>query len=371
MNHDTQTDISPKTVLIMAGGTGGHIMPGIAVGQVLRDMGHRVVWLGGLADDQKTPMEARLVPQYGIEFHGVAFGGVRGKGIKTKLIAPFKLLNAMRQTRRVYQAVRPDVVLGMGGYITVPGGLTARLAGIPMVLHEQNSVAGLSNKILAKMANRVLTGFPDVFAQGQWVGNPVKPEIAALPEPAARFAERTGVLRIAVIGGSLGAQALNDVVPRALALLPESERPHVIHQSGEQQIEQLRANYAQAGIDEQTARCVPFIDDMAALYRDADLLICRAGAMTVSELACAGVASLMVPFPSAVDDHQTTNAQWLVQVGAGDRVTQSVLTAEWLAGYLRGLTRDKLLVQAVNARAVAKPDATQDVADACLHAAEA
>lgn len=355
-----------KTILIMAGGTGGHIMPGLAVAQALTDAGHTVAWLGGAGGVDNPSMESRLVPQYGYDFHGVAFGGVRGKGLQTKLLAPFRLLKAIAQTRKVYQRVRPDVVLGMGGYITVPGGLTAKLTGVPIVLHEQNSIAGMSNQLLAKIAKRVLTGFPNVFEKGEWVGNPVKQVIADVADPKTRFAERSGQLKLAVIGGSLGAQALNSVVPKALALINENERPEVVHQSGEKQIEQLRANYAQAGVQ---GDCRAFIDDMADLYGGVDLMICRAGAMTVAELASAGVASVLVPFPHAVDDHQTANAQLLVKTGAGVLMAQNELTAEKLADYLRGLTRAQLLEQAVRARSVAKPHATQDVANVCLEVA--
>ncbi len=352
----------PRTILIMAGGTGGHIMPGLAVAQALVDAGHKVSWLGGAADS----MEARLVPKYGYEFNSVEFSGVRGKGVKTLALAPFRLLKAIAQTRKVLQKVRPHAVLGMGGYITVPGGLTAKLTGIPIVLHEQNSIAGMSNKLLAKMASRILTGFPNVFEEGQWVGNPVKQVIADLPAPQERFAAREGQLKLAVIGGSLGAQALNENVPKALALLNENERPEVVHQAGEKQIDALRQNYQTAGVQ---AQCVPFVDDMAALYGNIDVLICRAGAMTVSELAAAGVPSIMVPFPAAVDDHQTANAKLLVDAGAGQLLPQTELTPERLAEVLRGLNREQLRQQAVNARTVAKPNATADVANVCLQVA--
>ena len=361
MSHTNKTQ-RPRTVLIMAGGTGGHIMPGLAVAQALVDAGHKVSWLGGAADS----MEARLVPKYGYEFNSVDFSGVRGKGVKTLALAPFRLLKAIVQTRKVLQKVRPHVVLGMGGYITVPGGLTAKLTGIPIVLHEQNSIAGMSNKLLAKMAARVLTGFPNVFEDGEWVGNPVKSVIADLPAPQERFATRSGALKLAVIGGSLGAQALNENVPKALALLREDERPEVVHQAGEKLIDALRRNYQEVGVH---AQCVPFVDDMAALYADSDVLICRAGAMTVSELAAAGVASIMVPFPAAVDDHQTANAQLLVDAGAGQLLPQTQLTPAHLAELLRGLNREQLSQQAANARTVAKPNATADVVKACLQAA--
>lgn len=360
--NTTQTTQQPRTILIMAGGTGGHIMPGLAVAQALVDAGHKVSWLGGAADS----MEARLVPKYGYEFNSVDFSGVRGKGLKTLVLAPFRLLKAIAQTRKVLQKVRPHAVLGMGGYITVPGGLTAKLTGIPIVLHEQNSIAGMSNKLLAKMASRILTGFPNVFEDGQWVGNPVKQMIADLPAPQERFAAREGQLKLAVIGGSLGAQALNENVPKALALLSENERPEVVHQAGEKQIDALRKNYQDAGVQ---AQCVPFVDDMAALYGNIDVLICRAGAMTVSELAAAGVPSIMVPFPAAVDDHQTANAKLLVDAGAGQLLPQTELTPEHLAKLLRGLNREQLGQQAVNARTVAKPNATADVAKVCLQVA--
>ncbi|MGL4768528.1 MAG: undecaprenyldiphospho-muramoylpentapeptide beta-N-acetylglucosaminyltransferase [Formosimonas sp.] len=352
-----------KTILIMAGGTGGHIMPGLAVAQELLSQGHRVEWLGGV----DSSMEARLVPKHGLVFHSVDFGGVRGKGAATKLLFPVRLIKAVRQARAVMKQVKPDVVLGMGGYITVPGGLAAKSCGVPIVLHEQNSVAGLSNKFLAKMARTVLTGFPEVFAGAQWVGNPVKPAIAQLPSPKLRFAEREGALKLAVVGGSLGAQALNRLVPQALALLPAETKFEVTHQAGEKMLADLQQQYAQAGVDGQ---CVAFIDDMAALYADADVLICRAGAMTVSELAAAGVASILVPYPSAVDDHQTANAALLTQVHAGVCLPQSSLTAQSLADVLYALNRDKCLTQAVAARTVAKPNATQDVAQACLAAAQ-
>ena len=350
-----------KTILIMAGGTGGHIMPGLAVAQELMAAGHRVEWLGGV----DSSMEARLVPKHGLVFHSVDFGGVRGKGVATKVLFPLRLVKAMRQARAVMKSVKPDVVLGMGGYITVPSGLAAKSCGVPIVLHEQNSVAGLSNKLLAKIAATVLTGFPDVFAGATWVGNPVKAAIAQMPSPKLRFAERTGTLKLAVVGGSLGAQALNQLVPQALALLPAETKFEVVHQAGEKMLPELQSNYAQANVQ---GNCVAFIDDMAALYGDVDVMICRAGAMTVSELAAAGVASIMVPYPSAVDDHQTHNAALLTHAHAGICLPQRSLTAQNLADVLYALSREKLLAQAVAARTVAKPNATRDVAQACLDA---
>ena len=354
--------MSQKTIMVMAGGTGGHIMPGLAVAHELAQQGHKVVWLGGVM----SSMEAKLVPLHGVEFNSVEFGGVRGKGLVTKLLFPMRLAKAVAQARAVVKRVKPDVVLGMGGYITVPGGLAAKLTGVPLVVHGQNSIAGMSNKLLAKIAQRVLAGFPNVLPNATWVGNPVKQAIVDVEAPASRYVAHEGALNIAVVGGSLGAQALNTIVPQALALMPEGKRPHVIHQAGEKMIEALRDNYAQANV---TAECVPFIKDMAALYAHADLLICRSGAMTVSELAAAGVPSVMVPFPFAVDDHQTTNAKLLVDAGAGVCVAQKDLTAQGLADVLSRMTRADLQVQAMKARTVAKPDATHDVAQVCLDVA--
>jgi UDP-N-acetylglucosamine--N-acetylmuramyl-(pentapeptide) pyrophosphoryl-undecaprenol N-acetylglucosamine transferase len=250
----------------------------------------------------------------------------------------------------------------MGGYITFPAGMMASLLGRPLVLHEQNSIAGLANKVLAKVADRVLCAFPDALPHSEWTGNPVRAELADMPAPESRYDHRTGPLRILVVGGSLGAAALNDVVPKALAKLPEAQRPSVKHQAGAKQIDQLRANYAAAGVAGET---VPFIDDMAAAYADADLVICRAGAMTVSEVAAAGVAALFVPFPHAVDDHQTTNAKFLSKQGAALLVPQNELSAEGLAKTIAGLSREQLKDMARAARSLAKPEATRRVAEIC------
>jgi UDP-N-acetylglucosamine--N-acetylmuramyl-(pentapeptide) pyrophosphoryl-undecaprenol N-acetylglucosamine transferase len=364
-----------KTILIMAGGTGGHIMPALAVADHLRDLGWRVVWMGN-----PNGMEARLVPSHGYEMALVRFGALRGKGMVRKLLLPWNLLRGFREALREIRRVRPDVVLGMGGFITFPGGMMAALTGVPLVLHEQNSVAGLANKVLALVADRILTGFPGVLRKGIWVGNPVRSEIAGLAPPAERQSQRLRPLRRArksprgaspspieplrllVIGGSLGAAVLNENVPRALALLPEHERPEVKHQSGEKHLEVLRLAYAQAGVHGQL---LPFIDDMAAAYAWADLVICRAGAMTVAELAAAGVASILVPFPHAVDDHQTANARFLAKAGAAILLPQSDLTPTRLVE-LRHLPREQLLQMAERARALARPDATADVAATCM-----
>lgn len=349
--------MTQKCALVMAGGTGGHIFPGLAVAEALREAGWRVHWLG--APDS---MESQLVPPRGFAFEAVAFGGVRGKGLMTLAFLPLKLLRAFWQSLQVVRRVQPDVVLGLGGYITFPGGMMASLWGKPLVLHEQNSVAGLANKVLAQVADRVFTAFPGVFKTGQWVGNPLRQGFTQQATPAERFAGRTGPLRVLVVGGSLGAKALNDIVPQALALMPEASRPQVIHQSGAKQIEALRANYAAAGVQ---AELTPFIDDTATAFAQADLVICRAGASTVTELAAVGVAALFVPFPFAVDDHQTTNAQFLVAHGGGWLVPQAELTAQNLAERLTALSRDTLQDVAQKAHAQKKTNATREVVMAC------
>ncbi|QID17032.1 undecaprenyldiphospho-muramoylpentapeptide beta-N-acetylglucosaminyltransferase [Nitrogeniibacter mangrovi] len=344
------------TLLVMAGGTGGHIYPGIAVAEVLRALGWRIVWMGN-ADR----MEGRIIPDKGYETAWIRFGALRGKGVMAKLLLPFNLLRGFWQALGVLRRVKPDVVLGMGGYVSFPGGMMAALTGRPLVLHEQNSVAGLANRVLAGVADRVMTGFPKVLNKAPWVGNPVRADIVALPAPEARFAGREGPLRVLVIGGSLGAKVLNDTVPQALAAL-NAERPRVVHQAGTAQIEALRESYRMAGVDGDLR---PFIDDMAQAYAEADVVICRAGALTVAELAAAGVASILVPLPHAVDDHQTGNARFLADNGGAYLLPQSDLTVERLAGILRGLERTRLLDMARAARALARPDAAEAVARAC------
>ncbi len=349
-----------KTLLVMAGGTGGHIMPGLAVAEHLRSVGWRVAWMGN-----PDGMEARLVPDKGFDMAWVRFTALRGKGLVRKLLLPFNLLRGFSQALRELRRIRPDVVLGMGGFVSFPGGMMAALTGRPLVLHEQNSVAGLANRVLAGVADRILTGFPGVLRKGDWVGNPVRPAIAAMAPPAERFSGRDGALRLLVVGGSLGAQALNAAVPKALALIPGGERPEVVHQSGEKLLDELKANYAAAGVD---AHVVPFIDDMAGAYAWADLVICRAGALTVAELAAAGVASILVPLPHAVDDHQTGNARFLANAGAAILLPQSDLTPERLAE-LRRMSRQQLLQMAEKARELAKADATFAVARICAEVA--
>jgi UDP-N-acetylglucosamine--N-acetylmuramyl-(pentapeptide) pyrophosphoryl-undecaprenol N-acetylglucosamine transferase len=351
-----------KTILVMAGGTGGHVFPGLAVADYLHAHGWRVVWMGN-----PEGMEAKLVPTRGYEMAWVRFAALRGKGLLRKLLLPLSLLRGFWQALRELGRVKPNVVLGMGGYVTFPGGMMAALTGRPLVVHEQNSVAGLANRVLAGVAGRVLSGFPDVLKQAEWTGNPVRAEIAGLPAPAQRYAARSGPLNVLVVGGSLGAQALNDAVPQALTLLAPEERPRVTHQSGAKQIDALRAAYAVAGLE---AELLGFIDDMAARYAAADLVVCRAGALTVAELAAAGVASVLVPFPHAVDDHQTGNARFLSEAGAAILLPQSELTPEKLAGLLRELTREKLAAMAEKARTLAKPEATRAVAEVCMEVAK-
>lgn len=345
----------------MAGGTGGHIMPGLAVADVLRAQGWHVTWLGAPGS-----MEADLVPRHGYEIAWVNFSGVRGNGMLRLLVLPFNLLRALGQSAVAIFRHRPDVVLGMGGYITFPGGLMAAFLRRPLVIHEQNSIAGLSNKALARIAQRVLSGFPDVLPKADWCGNPVRGSIAALPEPQQRYAARSGRLNVLVVGGSLGAKALNEVLPQALALLPEDARPNVLHQTGKQHFEAVRQLYQRTGIQ---ADIRPFLEDMAACYANADVVICRAGALTVAELAAAGVASILVPFPFAVDDHQTHNARFLSERGAAVLLPQTELSAEKLAQLLRDLSREKLSAMAQLARALAKPDAAEQVARVCAELA--
>ena len=350
-----------RTLLVMAGGTGGHVFPGLAVAQRMQALGWRVVWLGN-----PSGMEATLVPKYGIPMEFVRFGGVRGKGAATKLRLPLNLLRACTQSLAVLGRVKPDVVLGMGGYITFPAGMMAALKRIPLVLHEQNSIPGLANKVLAKVARRVLVAFPDALPHAEWTGNPIRADLASLPPPDERYRARSGPLRLLVVGGSLGAAALNETVPRALARLDPARRPHVVHQAGAKHIDALRANYAKAGLTEgDGVELVPFIDDMARAYAHADLVICRSGAMTVSEIAAAGVAALFVPFPFAVDDHQTTNAAFLASHGAASVIQQNELSVEKLADWISSQTRASLAVIATRARELAKPEAAERVAQVC------
>lgn len=356
--------MSGKTLLIMAGGTGGHIFPGLAVAEEMRARGWRVVWMG-----VKTGMEAQIVPRNGYEMVWVDFQGVRGKGPLALGMLPLRLLRAFAQSLSAIRRVRPDVVLGMGGYISLPGGMMASLLGRPLVIHEQNAVAGTATRILARLADRILTSFAEAFTSASkalLTGNPIRSDFARVAEPGIRFAGRSGPLRIAVLGGSLGAKALNEIVPQALGLLPATQRPVVMHQAGRQHIDAVRAAYERAGVE---ARCEAFVEDVASELAAADLVVCRAGATTLAELAAVGVGALLIPFPFAIDDHQTRNAAALAESGAAVLVPQTTLTAEGLAAMLSGLDRTRLMEMAVNARRLGRPAAAAQVADACVAAA--
>jgi UDP-N-acetylglucosamine--N-acetylmuramyl-(pentapeptide) pyrophosphoryl-undecaprenol N-acetylglucosamine transferase len=341
----------------MAGGTGGHIFPGLAVAEALRERAWRVHWLGAPAS-----MESQLVPPRGFAFETIDFSGVRGKGLRTLVLLPLRLLKACWQSVKVVRRVRPDVVIGLGGYITFPAGMVSVLLGRPLVLHEQNSVAGMANRILATVAKRVFTAFPGVIKQAAWVGNPLRAAFLQQPGPSERLGTRTGPLRLLVVGGSLGAKGLNDAVPKALALIPADRRPTVLHQSGAKQIDELRANYLAAGVQ---ADLTPFIDDTAHAYADADLIVCRAGASTVTEIAAVGAAAVFVPFPFAVDDHQTSSARFLVDAGGGWLIQQRDLTPQWLADLIQSTGRPELIRRALAAKSLAKTTATADVVKAC------
>ena len=354
--------MTPRCALIMAGGTGGHIFPGLAVAESLRDKGWRVHWLGGKGSPGNPSMESQLVPPRGFAFETIDFSGVRGKGPITLALLPLRLLKAFWQSIQVMRRVKPQVVIGMGGYIAFPAGMMAVLLNKPLVLHEQNSVAGMVNKILAQVADRVFTAFPNVLKNAQWVGNPLRTAFLQQARPDVRFAGRSGPLRLLVVGGSLGAKALNSVVPQALALIPIEKRPIVTHQSGTKQIDELRANYQAEGVD---ANLTPFIDDTASAFADADLVICRAGASTVTEIAAVGAAALFVPFPSAVDDHQTSNDRFLVEQGAGWQIAQSELTPQILANMLQNTERVALLNIGLQAKTMQKIEATAHIVAAC------
>ena len=350
-------------VLIMAGGTGGHIFPGIAVANELRARGIPVLWLGS-----EGGLETRLVPQAGLPIETLAIGGVRGKGMLTLLMAPLRLVRAVIAAWCIVRRARPRSALALGGFAAGPGGIAARLARVPLVVHEQNSIPGVTNRALSHFAQKLLCGFSGVFARGEWVGNPVRREIAAVEAPVDRFAAHHGAPRLLVLGGSQGARALNERVPQALAKLPEPQRPQVRHQCGAKFADAARDAYAKAGV---AATVEPFIDDMAAAYAWADLVVCRAGALTLAELAAAGVGSVLVPFPFAVDDHQTANARALVDAGAALLLPENEASADRLSTLLGELLgdRSRLVAMAQAARTLAKPDATARIAEVCLEVA--
>ena len=360
------TPLGAPLALIMAGGTGGHVFPALALARELRARSWQVVWLG-----TRRGLEARLVPAEHIAIEWLSVGGLRGKGAAVWLTAPLKLARALLQALAVIHRRRPTLVVGLGGFVAGPGGLAAWLLRRPLLIHEQNAIAGFTNRCLARLARRVLTAFPGSFApqlHAQVVGNPVRREIAELPPPSQRFAQRHGPTRLLVVGGSQGATRLNAMVPFALARAAAIQPFEVQHQSGERWIEAAKRNYAEAGM---SVRLQPFIEDMAAAYGWADLVICRAGALTVSELAAAGVGAILVPFPAATDDHQTRNAAILVDDGAAVMIAERDLSSERLAAELVRLCsgRGRLLAMAERARSLAKPRATQDLADACVELA--
>lgn len=351
-----------KRMVIMAGGTGGHIMPGLAVAHYLRAQGWQIWWLG-----QTDKMEGEIVPQHGFELLPISFSGLRGKGFGALLKLPLRLWRACLQARRALRQVQPDVVLGLGGYVAVPGGLMARWLGLPLVIHEQNAVGGTANRLLARFARQRLVGFPGALPGAIMVGNPVRSAFKALEAPQERYAQRRGPLHILVLGGSLGAAPLNQIVPEALASLRLEQRPQIVHQTGAQHLEMVRQRYQQLGVE---AQCSAFIDEMAPAMAQADLIICRAGAMTVAEVAVAGVAALFIPLPHAIDDHQTANARFLSACEGAWLQPQSSFTAQWLSRWLQSLDRATLAQVAEQAYQHAHRDATQKIAQACIDVAQ-
>jgi UDP-N-acetylglucosamine--N-acetylmuramyl-(pentapeptide) pyrophosphoryl-undecaprenol N-acetylglucosamine transferase len=349
-----------KRVLIMAGGTGGHVFPGLALAEYLRELGVEVHWLG-----TQQGLEARLVPEAKIPLHLISIGGVRGKNLKTLVLAPFRIMRALAQSLKIMFRLKPTVVIGMGGFVSGPGGIASWLLRCPLVIHEQNARAGLTNQWLKHFSKKVLTGFPEVFSrrvQAAAVGNPVRSEIANLPAPEKRMAGRSGKMRLLVFGGSLGAQAINQIMPRVLKQLAENERPEIYHQAGKQTYEATLADYQKAGVE---AKVVPFITDMHEAYAWADIVICRAGALTVAELCAAGLGSLLIPYPHAVDDHQTANARYLADQGAAIMIQQRDLSEEKLLNLLKELQRapEKRLAMAETAFALRKVDVPKKIVD--------
>jgi UDP-N-acetylglucosamine--N-acetylmuramyl-(pentapeptide) pyrophosphoryl-undecaprenol N-acetylglucosamine transferase len=363
----TGASVAGGPVLIMAGGTGGHVFPALAVAKVLRDRGVAVVWLGVPAS-----MESRLVPAQGFPIEWVRIAGIRGKGPRAWALAPLRVIGALLQSLRILRRVRPRAVLGAGGYVSGPGGIAAWLLRIPLLIHEQNAVAGLTNRYLSHFAAKVLEAFPGSFRAGahaRAIGNPVRSDIAAIPEPAVRFEGREPRARLLVFGGSQGAQRLNAVVPQALARLDPARRPQVRHQAGERGLEAARAAYLALEVE---AEILPFIDDMAAAYAWADLALCRAGAMTIAELQAAGLGALLVPLPAATDDHQTKNAEVMVKIGAGRVLQERDLTPDTLSACIAELTADRArtLKMAQAARSSRNVDAAARLADLCMAAGE-
>lgn len=351
-----------RSILIMAGGTGGHIMPGLAVAHYLQTQGWQVYWLGN-----PERMEGRIVPEQGFELLPLHFSGLRGKGLGALLKLPFRLLKACLEARKAIKRSRPSVVLGMGGYVAFPGGLMAKLAAIPVVVHEQNAIGGTANRYLSKIAAQSLVGFPGALPGAVMVGNPVREAFTKQSSPAERYEQREGALRLLVIGGSLGAAPLNQVLPEALAQIAAEQRPQVTHQTGADHIKTVQQAYASVGVE---ATTVSFISDMAAAMAAADIIICRAGAMTVAEVAAVGTAALFVPLPHAIDDHQSANARYLSDCHAAWLQPQAELSVEWLAQWMLQLNREQLKQIAIHAQEHAQLDATEKIAKACIRLAK-
>jgi UDP-N-acetylglucosamine--N-acetylmuramyl-(pentapeptide) pyrophosphoryl-undecaprenol N-acetylglucosamine transferase len=363
VNHQ-QKALGP--ILITAGGTGGHVYPGLAVARALQAQNIPVIWMG-------TPngLEARVIPEADIDMVYLSVSGLRGKGLLKLLAAPIQLVRALFQSLMIMRKVRPSAVLGMGGFVAGPGGLVASLMGTPVVIHEQNAIPGLTNKLLSGFSKKVLEGFSGTFKDRKntvGIGNPVRKDIAELQDPRQRLGDRWGHVHVLIFGGSLGAQALNEIVPMALGELALDKRPIVRHQAGKNKDEATTRIYEKMGVE---AEITPFIEDMAEAYEWADLVICRSGALTVAELAAAGLASVLVPYPSAVDDHQTANAKYLSEQGAAILAPQNELTKESLSELLSELcgNRDKLIEMSIRARELAKPQATDEVAAICAELA--
>lgn len=353
--------MTTRRILIMAGGTGGHIMPGLAVAQALREQGWQILWLGN-----PERMEGDLVPARGFEMAPFYFSGVRGKGLATLLKLPFTLIKACMQARKILREYQPDVVLGMGGYVAFPGGLMARLSKIPLIVHEQNAIAGTANRLLARFATRSLTGFPGALPNAVMVGNPVRAELINQARAQERYANRTGSLEILIVGGSLGAASINKLIPQALASVKQQQFK-IRHQSGKAHYQTVVDAYAALNID---AEVLPFIDDMAQALSAADIVVCRAGAMTVAEVAAVGVAALFIPLPNAIDDHQTANARYLSECGGAWMMPQNEINPAELGQWLASLDRDKLAKVAMHAHDHASLNATALIAEACIHTVE-
>ncbi|WP_166251938.1 undecaprenyldiphospho-muramoylpentapeptide beta-N-acetylglucosaminyltransferase [Marinobacter salicampi] len=358
--------MTSKCFLMMAGGTGGHVFPALATARLLQERGHRVHWLGSVGG-----MEARLIGETDIPLSLISVSGLRGKGKLALVAAPARLVRGLAQALKIMANVRPDCVVGMGGFVTGPGGVAAWLTRRPLLVHEQNAVAGLTNRLLARFAQTVMEAFPGSFGNDvvtRCTGNPVRPDVAEIAMPQSRMANRAGPLRLLVVGGSLGALAINECVPAALAQMQVDDRPQVRHQCGERHLEATQQAYSVAGVEGQVD---PFIKDMAEAYAWADLVVCRAGALTVAELCAAGLGAILVPFPHAVDDHQTQNANYMVKAGAALLVPQAKLTADLLSEVLGDLAgnREQVIRMAQAARTLARPDATERVVNYCLEAA--